>query len=72
MNFRMKCEHPEAIEYTMTITMTAGEWEQVRSQLDGASISWPGSVLVGRINDLLAQARKIYWQSPDSAGDEHG
>lgn len=63
MNFRLKCEKPESIEYTITATMTAGEWEQIRETLDkgGASYYGPAGKLVSSIKDMLTQARQTYW-----------
>ena len=63
MKTRLKCENPESIVYTMTITMTAKEWEDLREQLQQ---KWPSSRLSSSITDLLAQARKIYWSEDDS------
>lgn len=63
---RLKCEKPEEIEYTLTVTMKASEWEKLRNQLD-ANYTWPASDVVRYINDMLAQARKIYW--PKAAGE---
>lgn len=66
MNFRLKCEKPEEIEYTIVITMKAGEWELVRESLDTAQKrNHPAHQVIGAINDLLAQARKIYWPKDD-------
>ena len=62
MKTRLKCEDPESIVYTMTITMTAKEWEDLREQLQQ---KWPSSRLSSSITDLLAQARKIYWSEDD-------
>jgi hypothetical protein len=62
MNFRLKCENPGEIEYTITATMTADQWERVREALDKAQIYYgPTGELIKNINNLLAQARKIYW-----------
>jgi hypothetical protein len=58
MRCRLKCEKPDDIEFTMTITMTAKDWCELRDQLQ---IKWPSSSLSNSIDDLLAQARKIYW-----------
>lgn len=67
MQFRLKCEKPGEIEYTLTATMTAAEWEKVRERLDAGNTPYyePGGKLVSAISDLLAQARKIYW--PESS-----
>lgn len=61
MQCRLKCEKPDEIEYTVTITMKAKDWERLREQL---TREWPSSDLGYHINDLLAQARKIYWAKP--------
>ncbi len=63
MTSRLKCENPGSIEYTMTITMTADEWEKLREQLNTA---WPSGALGREITSLLAQARRIYWPEVDS------
>lgn len=61
MDVRMKCEKPGDIEYTVTITMKAGDWERLRDQMAKADYAWPLSTLKSHISDLLGQARKIYW-----------
>lgn len=63
MKFRLKCESPADIEFTLMATMTAGQWEQVRERLDKGETKGyePAGQLISAINDLLAQARKIYW-----------
>lgn len=66
MQTRLKCEKPGEIEYTLTITMKADEWEKLRDQLDKVPYrAWPASNLISDITDLLAQARKIYWPRTD-------
>lgn len=55
---RLKCEKPEDIDFTLTITMKASEWEAMREQLSG---DWPSWKLTSAINSLLSDARKIYW-----------
>lgn len=63
MNVRMKVERPDDIEYTLTITMKAGDWEKLREQLEASNLgqSHPSWSLKHEITDLLAQARKVYW-----------
>ena len=67
MQTRLKCEKPDDIEFTVTITMTAKEWEKLRDQLDTMEkvASYPSNRLVYQITDLLAQARKIYWANEE-------
>ena len=75
MEFRLRCEKPEEIVYTITATMTAKEWEEIRESLDASKAPhWhPAGKLINAITDVLAQARKIYWpNSPDSAGGSNG
>jgi hypothetical protein len=68
MECRLKCEKPGEIVYTMTITMTADHWEKLRCQLQGSQSSYlyPSADLTYKINDLLGQARKIYWPAEPS------
>lgn len=63
MDCRLKVEKPGQIEYTLTITMKADDWEKLRDQLDASNLSssYPAYTMRARITDLLAQARKIYW-----------
>lgn len=69
MDFRLKCEKPGEILFTLTATMTADEWEKVRERLDcsGTPYFEPGGKLRSAINNLLGQARRIYWPTQDSA-----
>lgn len=66
MDIRMKCENPGDIVYTMTISMTAAHWEKLREQLAvNPCYAWSASDIIRKIDDLLSQARKIYWPSPE-------
>lgn len=62
MNFRLKCENPGKIEFTIIATLTADQWETIREALykDGKFYG-PTGELIDAINDVLSQARKIYW-----------
>lgn len=64
MECRLKCEKPAEIEYTLTVTMKAKDWESFRDQLKA---QWPSSEFTHYINDLLGQARKIYWPKEPTA-----
>lgn len=75
MKMRLKCEDPEKIVFTVTATATAREWEVFREVLDEIVMkSMLSKELVyafrSQVNDLLAQARKIYWASEPSDTDE--
>lgn len=69
MQTRLKVEKPDEIEYTLTITMKAGEWGRLRDQLDASNLStsYPAYAMRRQIDDLLAQARKIYWPKDEPA-----
>ena len=72
MEMRLKCEAPGEIVYTVMVTATAKEWETFRDTLDETAMRSLKSLEAvhrfrSQINDLLAQARKIYWPT-DSAG----
>lgn len=68
MSTRLKCEKPDEIEFTLTTTMPAKDWERLREQFGDRTWQYPASDFCRAINDLLAQARKIYWPNePDAA-----
>lgn len=69
MECRLKCEKPGEIVYTLTVTMKASEWEKLRDQLDASTLSnsYPAWTLRREIDDLLSQARKIYWPRPEAS-----
>jgi hypothetical protein len=71
MECRLKCERPGDIVYTLTVTMKASEWEKLRDQLDASTLSqsYPSWSLRREIDDLLAQARKIYWPRPETTSE---
>ena len=62
MKTRLKCENPEKIEYTLTITASTKEFEELRDQLVS---KWPSFHLSEAVTDLLSQARKIYWHQEE-------
>lgn len=74
MDCRLKCEKPGDIVYTLTVTMKASEWEKFRDQLDTVRgcTSYPTWNFRHEIDDLLGQARKIYWpkQAPEPVSDQ--
>lgn len=70
MHCRLKVEKPDDVEFTLTITMKASDWGKLRDQLDASSLStsYPSYAMRRQIDDLLAQARKIYWPLVDEEG----
>jgi hypothetical protein len=69
MKTRLKCEDPDNIIFTVTLTASAKEWELLRDHLRGGKWAPAVSILADQIDDLLTQARKIYWAdaAPDTA-----
>lgn len=58
MRARMKLENPNEIEVTLTVTMTAKKWCELRDQLE---TKWPSWELSSAITNLLGNVRKIVW-----------
>lgn len=56
MNCKLNCTNPEEIEYTITMTATAKEWEMVRDIMNVRT----DTVLTSTISDLLKQANKTF------------
>lgn len=67
MKTRLMCENPGEIVYTLKVTMTADQWDKLRAQLDTAKQTWcyPIGDLRNQIDDLLTQARQVYYPKPD-------
>lgn len=68
MKMRLKCEEPGDVVYTITTTATANEWERFRDRLDEIAMKSLGPLdevhkFRRQVDDLLGQARKIYWPS---------
>lgn len=62
MRTRLLVENPSTITFTMKIEATASEFEALRDELSSAGVMRPHSCyLRGELNNLLAQARKIFY-----------
>lgn len=65
MRTRLLVENPNDIVFTLKIEATTREFERIRDILDRVPSSqdgWPEAhSLVRQLNDLLAQARRIFW-----------
>jgi hypothetical protein len=51
---------PDEISMTMTLSMTLGEWKQIREAM-GDSRNWPATDLKSKIGDLVRQAEKHFY-----------
>lgn len=60
----MRIEKPEDVEVSLTITMTAKQWDELRSQLQD---KWPSWQMSAAITGLLSQVRKIVWDDQEVA-----
>lgn len=59
MEGRFNVENPNSVVFTLKITATAKEWEELRDQLAQKYPSWRLSEM---ITNLLAQARKTFYE----------
>jgi len=48
----------DKIEATLTMTLTIGDWEKFRRELNHV---WPGSDLARAIDSLVVQSRRVFW-----------
>ncbi|MCH8868065.1 MAG: hypothetical protein IID58_14620 [Proteobacteria bacterium] len=62
MKARFEVTAPQEMEFTMTITMTLKEWEQLRKQCHN---EYPGFKLATLISEMVVLAHKTL--TPDSA-----
>ena len=60
MEARFMIENPQSVVCEMKIKMTVKEWEDLRDQLQKSFPSWR---LSNAITDLLAQARKVFYET---------
>jgi hypothetical protein len=58
MRMRFTIENPAEVECTIKITMTMGQWDTLRNQLE---TKWPSSELSRAITHVLSEARKSYY-----------
>lgn len=66
MKIAMTCAKPGEIEYTLTVTMKASEWEDLRAQTRASPFAAsPLGPLTRAIDDLLSRARRVY--HPDAS-----
>jgi hypothetical protein len=65
---------PDKIDFTMQITMSAGEWRTVRDKMDEARKmaigSYEVSVLSKAITDLLSQAERVFYKTIEPKDEE--
>ena len=63
MKARFLIEEPEKVEFTLKLTMTAKEWEQLRDQLQE---KWPSARLSRAITSILTNVRATHYPEQDA------
>jgi hypothetical protein len=58
--FRMTT--PEKANFTISITMSLGDWKKLREQLANV---YPGWTLSSKIDEVVKQAEKVFWIDED-------
>lgn len=58
MRCTLKCENPQDIEYTITMTATCEYWEKLKDCLDG---SYNALEFKAKLHEILHQAHDTYW-----------
>jgi hypothetical protein len=63
MRSRMRIEKPGEVDVTLTVTMSADRWEQIRDWLrESKDLHYtPVKQFANAIDDLLGQTRKLLW-----------
>jgi hypothetical protein len=64
MKARFLIENPDEVEFTLKLTMTAKEWDELRDQLQrahGAVNTLPGRRLSLAITSALTSVRKAHY-----------
>lgn len=58
MIVKYRTEKPEKMDFTLTITMSLGEWQQIAEQMINGK--WPTCDLKNAIQDVVYQANKTF------------
>lgn len=58
-----RLEKPNDVEFSLTITMSADQWDRLHVQLQNV---WPSSRLSVMISNLLRDARRVYSSHTDA------
>ena len=59
VDVKYEATKPESIEFTLSITMTMGEWKKLKNQLADAYPAWE---LANTINQVIDKAENEFWQ----------
>lgn len=67
MKSRMFIEKPGEVQVTLTVTMSADRWDNIRNWLreSKAPLYEPPHQFASAIDDLLRQVRKMLWHDAD-------
>lgn len=66
MSVRGACQltHPDAVECSLTLTMTLAEWKRVRADL---SVQYPSWAVAALITGLIEDAEKQFYREKELA-----
>lgn len=56
MKTKFRIENPDAVQMTLTMTMTAAEWKELRDQLKSTYPSWKLSSAIANMVDSATKA----------------
>jgi hypothetical protein len=67
MDTHIRVENPEKVTFTLTLTLTLKEWEQLVSQLDSSKHThWPASHVIDCIMDMTDKAKKAFYPTSNT------
>lgn len=64
-HYSIQISEPDSVKLTLTVTMTAKEWKELRKQLAGGS--WPAPRFSEAINDMVRQSERFFFPTEESA-----
>lgn len=60
MKAEFKFENTDAVEATLSITMTLGEWKRLRKQLSTEMGAYPSWKVIGQIDKMIVEAEQRF------------
>ena len=68
MDTFIKCQNPDEIRYTLSVTMTIAEWRRFRDHLKSADHNWmsPQADFQRNVTDMIQQIEAVYYPSPEN------
>lgn len=60
MKAEFKFENTDAVEATLSITMTLGDWKRLRKQLSSEFGAYPSWKVIGQIDKMIAEVEQRF------------